>query len=125
MNDLVGLRYGWGHRPGDGSGMTDCFQLVCEVRDRLGLSDYRSRFAWVYERFSETDFPRRLLARWLLTHGRRLHAPWHGAVALLPAAAGGALGICVQDRALFIGGGQNVVQAPLPKGTGHFFWMDR
>jgi hypothetical protein len=125
MNDLVGLRYGWGHRPGDGSGCTDCFQLVCEVRDRLGLSDYRDRFAWVYERYSESDFPRRLLARWLLQHGRRLQAPWHGAVALLPAAAGGALGICVENRAIFLGPGQNVVQASLPQGVGRFFWMVR
>lgn len=125
MNDLVGLRYGWGHRPGDGSGQTDCFQLVCEVRNRLGLSDYRERFAWVYDRYSEQDFPRGLLARWLLRHGTRLHRPWHGAVALLPTAAGGALGACVQDRAIFIGAGQNVVQAPLPAGVGHFFWMER
>lgn len=125
MNDLIGLQYGWGHRPGDGSGRTDCFQLVCEVRDRLGLSDYREQFAWVYERYGEQDFPRRLLVRWLLKHGSRLQAPWHGAVALLPASAGGALGICVHDRALFIGAGQNVVQAPLPQGIGHFFWMVR
>jgi hypothetical protein len=125
MNDLVGLRYGWGHRPGDGSGLTDCFQLVCEVRDRLGLSDYRDRFAWVYERYTEQDFPRQLLARWLLKHGSRLNRSWHGAVVLLPAAAGGALGICVEDRALFIGAGQNVVQAPVPARIGHFFWMVR
>lgn len=125
MNDLVGLRYGWGHRPGDGSGCTDCFQLVCEVRARLGLSDYRDRFAWVYERYTENSFPRRLLARWLLQHGNRLQAPWHGAVALLPAVAGGALGICVENRAIFLGPGQNVVQASLPQGVGRFFWMVR
>lgn len=125
MNDLVGLSYKWGHRPGDGSGCTDCFQLVCEVRGRLGLSDYRDHFAWVYERYSEDSFPRRLLARWLLQHGRRLQAPWHGAVALLPAAAGGALGICVENRAIFIGPGQNVIQASLPQGVGRFFWMVR
>lgn len=125
MNDLIGLRYGWGHRPGDGSGLTDCFQLVCEVRERLGLSDYRDRFAWVYERYTEATFPRRLLARWLLEHGSRLQGAWHGAVALLPAAAGGALGIAVENRAIFIGPGQNVVQASLPNGVGHFFWMVR
>ncbi len=125
MNDLIGLQYGWGHRPSDGSGRTDCFQLVCEVRDRLGLSDYRERFAWVYDRSTEQDVPRGLLVRWLLKHGSRLQGPWHGAVVLLPASAGGALGICVQDRALFIGAGQNVVQAPLPRGIGHFFWMKR
>lgn len=125
MNDLIGLRYGWGHQPGDGSGMTDCFQLVCEVRARLGLSGYRDRFAWVYERYGEIDFPRRLLARWLLQHGNRLQTPQHGAVAFLPGAAGGALGTYVEDRAIFIGPGQNVVQAPLPPGIGHFFWMTR
>lgn len=125
MNDLIGLGYGWAHRPGDGSGLTDCFQLVCEVRQRLGLTDYRDRFAWVYERYSEETFPRRLLARWLLEHGTRLLTPTHGAVALLPAAAGGALGACVDGRAVFIGAGQNVIQAPLPHGVGHFFWMSR
>jgi len=125
MNDLVGLTYGWGHRPGDGSGRTDCFQLVCEVRDRLGLPSYREQFAWVYADWTEEAFPRSMIARWLCEHGTRLKAPRRGAVALLPAGAGAALGTHLGGLVLFIGPGQNVIQAPLPDGVGHYFWMDR
>jgi len=125
MNDLVGLKYGWGHRPGDGSGRTDCFQLVCEVRDRLGLSSYREQFAWVYSGWTEETFPRRMLARWLLEHGRRLQLPQTGAVALMPGNAGGALGTFVNDRTMFIGPGQAVIQASVPLQAARFFWMVR
>ena len=44
MNDLIGLQYQWGARFADGKGYTDCFQLVCEIRKRLGLSDYSGKF---------------------------------------------------------------------------------
>lgn len=125
MNDLVGLRYGWGHRPGDGSGCTDCFQLACEVRNRLGLSDYRDRFAWVYRDWTEESFPRSMIVRWVLEHGSRLQKPRRGAIALLPTEAGAALGTYLGRALLFIGPGQNVVQAPLPDGVARFFWMDR
>jgi hypothetical protein len=125
MNDLVGLGYGWGHRPGDGSGLTDCFQLVCEARDRLGLSSYRERFAWVYSNWSEATFPRSLIVRWVIQHGTQLQGPERGAVALLPAGGGTALGTCLDRGLLFIGPGQNVVQTPLPQGVARFFWMDR
>lgn len=123
MNDLVGLQYGWGHRPGDGSGKTDCFQLVCELRDRLNLSSYRDRFAWVYGQYSEAAFPRGLITRWALKNGTRLVAPVDGAVALLPAAAGSALGTWLDGVVVFIGPGQNVIQAPLPVGVARYFWM--
>jgi hypothetical protein len=125
MNDLVGLGYGWGHRPGDGSGLTDCFQLACEVRDRLGLTSYREHFAWVYRDWDEQTFPRSMIVRWVLEHGSPLKRPQRGAVALLPAGGGTALGTCLGRALLFIGPGQNVVQAPLPDGVARYFWMDR
>ena len=125
MNDLIGLRYGWGHAPGDGSGMTDCFQLTCEVRDRLSLSSYRERFAWVYESWSEQTFRNGMLLRWLLTHGDRIDGPRLGAVALLPSATGKALGTCTESGVVFIGPGQSVVRAPLRDGSATYFWMSR
>jgi hypothetical protein len=124
MNDLVLLRYGWGHSPGDGSGMTDCFQLCCEARRRLALRDFTETFAWVYDQWNEATFPRRNLLRWLLEHGHRLTGPRHGAVALLPSPGGMALGTCIENRVLCIGPRQNVIQAPIPVGIARYFWMD-
>lgn len=121
MNDLIGLSYGWGHRPGDGSGRTDCFQLVCEVRRRLGLRDYGKTFEWVYSRYSDETFPRRLLMRWLRQYGRPLAEPTPGAVTWLP---GNALGTCTGWGVVFIATGQNVVHAPVPTGLARCFWMD-
>ena len=63
--DLIGLEYRWGSRPDEGA--TDCFQLVCEVRRRLGLSDYSQHFNWVYETYTEATLPKQRIARWLLT----------------------------------------------------------
>jgi hypothetical protein len=125
MNDLIGLRYGWGHAPSDGSGKTDCFQLVCEARHRLGLTDYTSKFAWVYDRYKDDTFPRRLIVRWLLEHGHRIATPMPGAVVLLPGSAGAALATALDDGVLFIAPSQNVVRSQLPEGIGHSFWMDR
>jgi hypothetical protein len=125
MNDLIGMRYGWGHAPDDGSGLTDCFQLTCEVRRRLRLSSYRERFAWVYERWTEETFRNGLLLRWLLTHGDRIDEPRLGAVALLPSAAGRALGTCTESGVVFIGAGQLVIRSPLPDGAATYFWMSR
>lgn len=125
MNDLIGLRYGWGHRPGDGSGMTDCFQLACEVHRRLGFADYGPAFAWVYEQFTEETFERRLLVRWLAENSSRLDGPRLGAVALLPAGAMGALGSVTETGVLMIGPGQNVVQAPVPPAAARFVWMNQ
>lgn len=125
MNDLIGLRYGWGHRPGDGSGMTDCFQLTCEVRRRMGLGDYTEQFAWVYDRYDEQTFPRGRIARWLLQNGQRLPSARPGAVALLPGQAGAALGTATENGVIFIAPGQNVVHAPVPACLARYFWMDR
>ncbi len=123
MNDLIGLQYGWGHRPGDGSGMTDCFQLACEVRRRLGLKDHTEMFAWVYERYDEATFPRSRIVRWLLQYGSVLADPTPGAVVLLPGASGAALGTATEHGVIFIAPGQNVVHAPVPVGTARYFWM--
>jgi len=122
-NDLIGLRYAWGAAPWDGSGKTDCFQLACEVHRRFGFSDYTAKFDWVYELFDESTFPKGQLVRWLLQNGTRLQSPTPGAVALLPAAIGSALGTIVEDGALFLSPGGTVIKAPLPDDVGHFFWM--
>lgn len=123
MNDLIGLRYGWGHRPGDGSGMTDCFQLACEVHRRMGFADYSPKFSWVYDQYTDETFDRRLLVRWVRENSSSLNAPCPGAVALLPTAQSFALGSVTDHGAIYLSPGQNVVHAPLRPGVGHFFWM--
>lgn len=126
MNDLIGLRYGWGHAPWDGSGKTDCFQLVCEVRKRFGLADYTHKFEWVYQEYTDETFPRRLIVRWLLHNGTRIDTPRPGAVVLLPGDVGAALATVLEDTAvLFIAPSQNVVRSQIPAGTGAYFWMNR
>ena len=125
MNDLIGLRYAWGHSPRDGSGKTDCFQLACEVHERLGFGDYRDQFAWVYENYTEATFRYRLIIRWLNENGKRLTQPTPGAVALLPANVGLALATVLDDGILFIAPSKNVVRSPIPTGMGHYFWMER
>ena len=124
FNDLIGLQYRWGAAPWEGNGHTDCFQLACEVHRRLGFSDYTAKFDWVYELFDETTFPKGQLARWLLQNGERLKEPKPGAVTLLPAHVGSALGTILHDGALFLSPAGTVIKAPLPSGTGHFFWME-
>ena len=122
-NDLIGLRYCWGASPCSNSGFTDCFQLASEVHRRLGFGDYTRKFDWVYELYDETTFPKGLLVRWLLQNGQRLKEPRPGAVALLPATVGSALGTIVEEGALFLSPGGTVIKAPLPADVGHFFWM--
>jgi hypothetical protein len=65
MNDLIGLQYQWGASPDDGEGKSDCFQLCCTIRRRLGMKDYAPDFAWAYEQYDEQSFSPRLLMRWL------------------------------------------------------------
>ena len=113
-NDLIGLQYGWGHAPDDGSGKTDCFQLVCEVRSRLGLGDYRDQFDWVYDSFTEDNFRRGLIARWLLQNGKRTTNRDLGLVGLMPGAAGAALGSIMGDgTVLFIAPSKAVIRTPV------------
>ena len=83
MNDLIGLEYQWGAHFRDGRGKTDCFQLVCEIRERLGLSDYSEKFCWAYWLYSPETLKPTHVARWLLQNGKRLKIPEHGAVALI------------------------------------------
>ena len=65
MNDLIGLQYEWGASPDDGNCKSDCFQLSCTIRRRLGLKDYAPLFAWAYQKYDEKSFSWRLLLRWL------------------------------------------------------------
>jgi hypothetical protein len=123
FNDLIGLPYQWGAAPW--SGKTDCFQLACEVHKRLGFADYSNQFEWVYELFDESTFAKPLLARWMIENGTRLKRPVIGAVAMLPAAIGSALGTIVEDGALFLSPSGAVIRAPLPSGIGHYFWMNK
>lgn len=125
MNDLIGLRYGWGHRPDDGSGKTDCFQLTCEARKRLGLKDYQHQFDWVYQSYTESTFRYRLIFRWLKENGTRIKDQCPGAVLVLPGRVGLALATVLDDSILFIAPSQNVVRSPIPQGIGHCYWMER
>ena len=114
FNDLVGLEFGWGHRPDDGSGKTDCFHLVCEARRRLGQTDYEEQFASVYQHFSEATLPRSEVARLVLgVGGRRVkEGPSPGLLALIPGTIGGALGVCTDHGLLMIGPGGSVIHTP-------------
>lgn len=125
VNDLIGLSYGWGHRPDDGSGKTDCFQLACEVHRRMGFGDYSPQYDWVYTEYTDNTFPRRRMARWMLENGERRKTPVSGAVVLLPVEVGAALGTYIDDTdVLFIGPGNHVIRAPLGS-IGQIFWMNR
>ena len=124
VNDLIGLSYGWNHRPGDGSGLTDCFQLACEIHRRFGFADYAPQFDWVYSDYNDESFPRIRMARWLLQNGSHLATPQPTAVVLLPSEVGAALGTVMEDNTtIFIGPSHNVVRAELPEGIGQFFRM--
>ena len=125
-NDLTLLRYGWGYRPGDGSGLTDCFQLACEVHRRLGYSDYSAEFEWVYEKYTDKTLPRTQIAKWLLQNGTILSRSVPGAVVLLPASSGAALGTLLEDgSSIVIGPLHNVVRARIPESSSRMFWMNR
>lgn len=110
FNDLIGLRYGWGKRPGNGSNQTDCFQLMCEARIRLGLSDYRKRFEWVYDQYTESSLPPGRIFRWVAQSGNPCDLR-PGAVLVLPGARVGALATITDSGVLLIGPGGNVIHA--------------
>ena len=119
-NDLIGLQYGWGYAPGDGTGMTDCFQLVCEVRRRLGLTDYAPEFDWAYRTYSEETFPRTRLIRWLMERCNRTTEPAPGDVVLFGGAT--AMGAVTAERgAIFLAGGQRVAHLPVVPSTVNLF----
>ncbi len=89
MNDLIGLQYEWGASPDDGNGKSDCFQLCCAIRRRLGLKDYALTFAWAYEKYNEDSFSPRLLLRWLKEHCLPINSLQNGDV-----------GMCIEKAAL-------------------------
>jgi hypothetical protein len=122
FNDLIGLRYGWHCRPNDGTGKTDCFQLVCEARRRLGMSDYAPRFEWVYSVYDEFSLPPRQILRWLRENGKKSPART-GSFLIFPGARVGALGILTDHGILFIGPGGSVVHLPPDVIKLHSYWM--
>ena len=124
MNDLIGLEYCWGAHPRDGSNKTDCFQLVCEIRTRLGFSDHSEKFAWAYWWFTAETLKPRHVARWLLQSGKRIKIPRDGAVALLSQADNAALGTVVDGRVICISPGGCVVSLPVDRVSAYYFWVD-
>lgn len=126
MNDLIGLRRAWAARPGDGSGTVDCCLLAAEVHKRLGYHDYTPDFAWVFERYNDTTFPRRYMAKWLLGNGVRLDVPEPHAVVLLPGSRGGAMGTVLDDgKVLYISEDSGVVRVALPSDIGYYFRLNK
>ena len=123
MNDLIGLQYGWGHKPGDGSGMTDCFQLSCAARRHLGLRDHSDMYAWVYGQYDEATFTVQRLVRFLLTSGTRTNDPKPGDVLLMPNSKR-ALGTVTSHGIIYIGMGQQVVHLPALALPAYYFTMD-
>jgi hypothetical protein len=124
MNDLIGLEYRWGANPNDGSGKTDCFQLVCEIRSRLGLSDYSEKYSWAYWLYDEKSLPPKRMARWLLHSGTRIKIPRVGAVALLADPNNAALGTVTDQGLICIAPGGRVVCIPVGRVAAHYFWVD-
>ena len=123
MNDLIGLRYQWESKPSDGEGLTDCFQLVCEVRRRLGLRDYAEQFEWVYRDFTSETFTVRQLLRFLQQNGERVEDTAPGDVMLFSTTDCAALGVVTDGSVMFISPGQTVAQVPMPRGVGQYFRM--
>ena len=120
MNDLIGLSYRWGCRPGDGTGNTDCFQLVCAVRRRLGLPDHAAQFEWVYREHTPQTFGLLHLRRLLAMMADPVATALPGDPILLDGAAA-ALGVAVDSGVMFIAPGQSVVMTPLPQGAGQCY----
>jgi hypothetical protein len=122
MNDLIGLEYKWGSKPSDGEGFTDCFQLSCEVRERLGMFSYASMYQWVYDRYTEHSLPNRRLMRFLLESGKRSMEPVVGAMVLFPGDRP-ALGTVTDHGIVYIAPGGRVVHSPLY--GAYYFEMDK
>jgi hypothetical protein len=101
------------------------FSLHVKCTSGWALLTTADQFEWVYELFDESTFAKPLLARWMIENGTRLKQPTPGAVVMLPAAIGSALGTIVEDGALFLSPGGAVIRASLPSGIGHYFWMNK
>ena len=112
MNDLIGLEYKWGSKPSDGEGFTDCFQLSCEVRQRLGMFDYGPMHEWVYNQYTEASFTNWKLAKLLLSNGRRC-LPSTGCMVLF-SGMNTAIGTITDDGLIYIARGGRVARSQLP-----------
>ena len=124
MNDLIGLEYCWGAHPRDGRNKTDCFQLVCEIRTRLNMSDHSERFAWAYWWFTQETLNSRHVARWLLQSGKLIKVPKDGAVALLADPNNAALGTVVDQHVICIAPGGRVISLSVDRVKAYYFWVD-
>jgi hypothetical protein len=127
FNDLIGLEYRWGCRPGDNSGFTDCFGLTMEIRSRLGLYDFYPDFEWVYEKHKEETIAARQILKWLWARGERIQDARAGAVFRNASQKGHVALAAVIDpsSAMFLGSDQRVICAPLATvARGKFFWAD-
>lgn len=124
MNDLIGLEYCWGAHPRDGRNKTDCFQLVCEIRSRLGLSDYTEKFSWAYWLYSPETLKPTHMARWLLQEGERIKMPVTGAVALIKDTDNPALGTVTDQGLICIAPGKRVICIPTSRVSAYYFWVD-
>ena len=126
LNDLIGLHYRWGGKPGDGTGTIDCFVLWAEVRRRFGFYDYSQDFDWAHEAYNEESLPPWFIPRWFLRNGKRIAAPEPFSIALFPAKHGSAVGTVLDDgRVVFISEENGVVIAPMPPSIGHYFRLNK
>lgn len=114
VNDLIGMPYRWGASPEDGSGYTDCWQLVCCVRRRLGLPDHASQFDWAYETYTEGSLMLSIILRWLHKYATQVEAPRAGTIVCMRTVDNvAALGTAIsENKVIFIGGAKRVVTAP-------------
>jgi hypothetical protein len=124
MNDLIGLEYEWAQKPSDGHGKTDCFQLSCEVRDRLGMFNYAPLHDWVYQHYTEESFTNRVLVRLLLSNGRRTQDPSIGSMVLFPGERA-ALGTVTDCGIIYIAPGGRVVHSPVHSSAYYCFEMNQ
>ena len=126
FNDLIGLKRAWAAKPGDGSGTVDCCLLAAEVRKRLGYYDYTPDLAWIFERYTDETFPRRMMAKWLLANGTRIKEPELHSVVLMHGPNLGAMGTVLNDgHTLYISSSAGAIIAPLPFDFGHHFRLNK
>lgn len=126
FNDLIGLRRAWAAKPGDGTGTVDCCLLAAEVRKRLGYYDYTPDLAWIFEKYTDETFPRRMMAKWLLENSTRIKEPELHSVVLMPGTHVGAMGTVLDDgHTLYVSAGAGVLIAPVPFSYGHHFRLHK
>ncbi len=122
MNELIGLQYKWGANPDRDKGFSDCFQLFCAVRRRLGLYDHADDFDWAYECYEENSLPALRMARWLLQNAERTDHPSSGCVTILGQRS--ALGTMVNSSIICIAPrGRSVSIALLPSMATELNWF--